>query len=88
MRHHKEILLTNTKDFKTQLVSWAQQYEEIVWLDSNQRLHSHATYDAVLAVDAFTGIQTDALNGFEKLKDYQNKFLEKVEQFYAQRRAN
>ena len=70
MRHHKEILLTNTKDFKTQLVSWAQQYEEIVWLDSNQRLHSHATYDAVLAVDAFTGIQTDALNGFEKLKDY------------------
>ena len=71
MRHHKEILLTNTKDFKTQLVSWAQQYEEIVWLDSNQRLHSHATYDAVLAVDAFTGIQTDALNGFEKLKDYQ-----------------
>ena len=71
MRHHKEILLTNTKDFKTQLISWAQQYEEIVWLDSNQRLHSHATYDAVLAVDAFTGIQTDALNGFEKLKDYQ-----------------
>jgi len=71
VRHHKEILLTNTKDFKTQLVSWAQQYEEIVWLDSNQRLHSHATYDAVLAVDAFTGIQTDALNGFEKLKDYQ-----------------
>ena len=71
MRHHKEILLTNTKDFKTQLVSWAQQYEDIVWLDSNQCLHSHATYDAVLAVDAFTGIQTDALNGFEKLKDYQ-----------------
>tara|TARA_B110000977_G_scaffold449_1_gene602 strand:+ start:1452 stop:2741 length:1290 start_codon:yes stop_codon:yes gene_type:complete len=71
VRHHKEILLTNTKDFKTQLISWAQQYEEIVWLDSNQRLHSHATYDAVLAVDAFTGIQTDALNGFEKLKDYQ-----------------
>jgi hypothetical protein len=24
----------------------------------------------------------------ERLKDYQNKFLEKVEQFYAQRRAN
>ena len=71
MRDHKQITLTNTKDFKTQLVSWAQQYEEIVWLDSNQRLHSHATYDAVLAVDAFTGIQTDALNGFEKLKDYQ-----------------
>jgi genome maintenance exonuclease 1 len=24
----------------------------------------------------------------ERLKDYQNKFLEKVEQFYVQRRAN
>ena len=71
MRDHKQITLRSVEAFKTQLLTWAQQFDDIVWLDSNQRLHSHATYDAVLAVDAFTGIQTDALNGFEKLKDYQ-----------------
>jgi len=71
VRHHKEISLAKVKEFKTQLLSWAQQFEEVVWLDSNQCLHSHARYDAVLAVDAFTGIQTDALNGFQKLKEYQ-----------------
>lgn len=71
MRHNKEIIIPNIKEFKTKLVSWAQQFEEVVWLDSNQRLQSHASYDAVLAVDAFTGIKTDALNGFKKLKEYQ-----------------
>ena len=71
MRHNKEILIPNIKEFKIKLLSWAQQFEEVVWLDSNHRLQSHASYDAVLAIDAFTGIQTDALNGFKKLKEYQ-----------------
>jgi len=71
VRHNKEILIPNIKEFKIKLLSWAQQFEEVVWLDSNHRLQSHASYDAVLAIDAFTGIQTDALNGFKKLKEYQ-----------------
>ena len=71
MRHNKEIIIPNITEFKTKLVSWAQQFEEVVWLDSNHRLQSHSSYDAVLAVDAFTGIQTDTLNGFKKLEEYQ-----------------
>ena len=71
MRQQKEIELKSVLGFKNQLLSWSQQFEEIVWLDSNQCIQSHATYDAVLAVDAFTGIQTDVNNGFDKLKEYQ-----------------
>ena len=71
MRQQKEIKLKSVTGFKNQLLSWSQQFEEIVWLDSNQCIQSHASYDAVLAVDAFTGIQTDLNNGFDKLKEYQ-----------------
>ena len=71
MRQQKDITLNSVTGFKNQLLSWSQQFEEIVWLDSNQCIQSHATYDAVLAVDAFTGIQTDVINGFDKLKEYQ-----------------
>ena len=72
MRHHKEIKISSETGFKTQLLAWAQQFEEIVWLDSNDYLQPHSNYDALLAVDAFTSIQTDAVNGFSKLKDYQS----------------
>ena len=72
MRNHKQITLHSVEGFKTQLLAWAQQFEDIVWLDSNQYLQPHCSYDSILAVDAFTGIQTDYVNGFQKLKEYQS----------------
>ena len=72
MRDHKEITLRSVEGFKTQLLAWAQQFEDIVWLDSNQYLQPHSSYDCILAVDAFTSIQTDSDNGFKKLKEYQS----------------
>ncbi len=53
-------------------MTWAQQFDDAVWLDSNNYDQNHSNYDAVLAVDAFTSIQTDFYDGFEKLKEYQN----------------
>jgi para-aminobenzoate synthetase component 1 len=72
LRDQKQITLHSVEGFKTQLLAWAQQFEDIVWLDSNQYLQPHSSYDSILAVDAFTGIQTDALDGFQKLKEYQS----------------
>lgn len=57
--------------FKRQLLIWSQQFDDVVWLDSNKHQHLYSSYDAVLAVDAFTSIQTDFYDGFEKLKEYQ-----------------
>lgn len=56
---------------KTQLLSWAAQFEEVAWLDSNAYQQKHGSYQAILAVDAFTAIKTDYHNGFEKLDEYQ-----------------
>ncbi len=56
---------------KEQLLQWSQQFDDVVWLDSNNYHQKYAKHDAVLAIDAFTSIQTDYHNAFEKLKEYQ-----------------
>jgi para-aminobenzoate synthetase component 1 len=50
---------------------WSQQFDEVIWLDSNNYEQKYGSYDAILAVEAFTSIQTDYEDGFEKLKEYQ-----------------
>lgn len=57
--------------FKQQLLLWAQQFEELVWLDSNNYGDNYTSYDAVLAAEAFTSITTDYYNAFADLKAYQ-----------------
>ena len=71
MRQTRKHLIDNIEIFKTQLLAWSQQFDDVVWLDSNHCKQKYSKYDAVLAVDAFTSIQTDYSNGFNKLKDYQ-----------------
>ncbi len=62
---------THNPNFKAQLLQWSQQFEEIVWLDSNNHHQNYSTYDAVLAVDAFTCISTDSHHAFDQLQEYQ-----------------
>ncbi len=58
------------ENFKSQLLNWSQQFEDVVWLDSNNYKQHYSSYDAILAVDGITAIQTDYHKGFEKLKEY------------------
>jgi len=55
------------------LLAWAQQFEQVVWLDSNNYEQQYSNYDAVLAVDAYTFIKTDYKNAFDTLKTYKTK---------------
>jgi len=73
MRITKQYSVILTEDLKKQLLAWAQQFEEVVWLDSNAHEQTHSSYKAILAVDAFTAIKTDYYNAFEKLNEYQQK---------------
>jgi para-aminobenzoate synthetase component 1 len=57
--------------FKKQLLGWSQQFREVVFMDSNDYPQEFSSYDAILAVDAFTLIQTDYHNAFEDLQQYQ-----------------
>ena len=42
-------------------------------LDSNAYHQKYSSYDAVLAVDAFTSLQTDYNNAFQDLQQYQSQ---------------
>ena len=73
MRTTKTYTLDNPSRFKSKLLQWAQQFDEIIWLDSNNYTQQHSSYDAILAIDAFTSIKTDYYSCFDKLKEYQEQ---------------
>ncbi|MBS7255833.1 anthranilate synthase component I family protein [Flavobacterium branchiicola] len=66
---HKKI--SNPAHFKQQLLSWSQQFREVVFLDSNSYPQEYSNFDCLLAVDAFTSLKTDFQNAFDDLKQYQ-----------------
>jgi len=66
---HKHI--SNPEQFKQQLLTWSQQFREVVFLDSNSYPQEYSSFDCVLAVDAFTSLKTDFHNAFDDLKQYQ-----------------
>ncbi|MFQ3182853.1 MAG: para-aminobenzoate synthetase component 1 [Polaribacter sp.] len=63
--------IENIKDFKQNLLSWSQQFETALWLDSNHYKQQYTSFDSALAVAEFTAIKTDYSNAFDKLKEYQ-----------------
>ncbi len=65
--------ITLFPNFKKQLLHWANQHREVVFLDSNRYLQQYSSYDVVLAVDAFTSIKTDSENAFQDLYQYQSQ---------------
>ncbi len=73
MRVVKKHSVTLTEDFKKSILHWAQQFDEVIWLDSNHHQQDHSKYKAILAVDAFTAVKTDEFKAFEKLEEYQAK---------------
>lgn len=66
---HKHI--QDPEQFKQQLLSWSQQFREVIFLDSNSYPQEYSSFDCLMAVDAFTSLKTDFHNAFEDLKQYQ-----------------
>ena len=73
MRFTKNITGISTEAIKEKALLWAQQFEEVTWLDSNKYEQKHGFYEAILAVEAFTAIKTDYHDAFNKLEEYQSK---------------
>ena len=71
MRVSEFYTIDNPSLFKEQLLYWAQQFREVAFLDRNNYPQAYSSYDCLLAVDAFTLLQTDYDNAFEDLKQYQ-----------------
>ncbi len=68
--------IANPTLFKEQILYWSQQFSETIILDSNVETNEnqlYKSYDLIVAVDAFTSIQTDYEKAFEDLYQYQSK---------------
>jgi para-aminobenzoate synthetase component 1 len=73
LRTHFSKEINNPEAFKNQLLTWSQQFREVVFLDSNNYHQNYSSYDCVLAIDAFTSLKTDFHNAFEEIKQYQQQ---------------
>ena len=67
--------------FKNKLLSWAQQYHEIFWFETNAEIpgniNDYNVFDAILAVGAQKKISCKSKHAFDKLKTFlltQNDF--------------
>ena len=72
LRTVRTFSIENIKDFKPLLLSWSQQFETALWLDSNKHQQQYTSFDSALAIEEFTAIKTDYTNAFDKLKEYQS----------------
>lgn len=72
-RVSQKYAVDDLQHIKKQLLQWAQQFREVVFLDSNLHKARYSSYEAVLAFDAFTLLQTDYEDGFDKLTAYQSQ---------------
>src|SRR5690606_17564043 len=72
-RFSKIYQVQNIPYLKKQLLHWAQQFREVVFLESNNSQSQYSSYETVMAFDAFTLLQTDYFNAFDQLKEYQNQ---------------
>jgi len=70
-RAQKNFTVKDIKAVKSQLLSWSQQFDTAIWLDTNNYQQQYTSFDFCLAVDEFTAIKTDYCQAFEKLKEYQ-----------------
>lgn len=76
MRTNISKYINNVALFKEQLLYWSNQFREVVVLDSNIESNEnqlYKSYDLIVAVEAFTSIQTDYEKAFEDLYQYQSK---------------
>lgn len=75
LRESKIITVTDIAALKTKLLLWAQQFEQIVWLDSNTEFQiskqNYSSYDAILAVGAEKKLECSGKQSFQKLKSFQ-----------------
>ena len=72
MKRQKYYLYSdNIKLFKKKLFQWAQQFEMVSYLDSNNyEFDRYSSYDCLLAVEAVSVLKTSSGNAFEQLDDF------------------
>ena len=70
MRTRVQYTVSDPDTFKQRLLCWAQQFDEVVWLDSNGHKDRFSNLESVLAVDAASMITHGSTDAFNTLAHY------------------
>ena len=62
--------ISDTALIKSKLLKWGNQHPVFSWLDSNNYKQKHSSFEAVLAVDAISSLESNYKGAFDKLKSY------------------
>ncbi len=73
MRNETCYQVNDIARFKEALFQWSRQFDEVLWLDSNDHKGKYNSFDVILAADALTTLVTDTQNAFNDLREYQNE---------------
>ena len=71
MRIVDHIIIDDVSHLKTRLITWAQNYETVCWLDSNGHKDKYGRFDALLGLGAASSLITGIEDSFDNLEVYQ-----------------
>ncbi|MDC6351391.1 anthranilate synthase component I family protein [Zeaxanthinibacter sp. PT1] len=73
MRIDRKFGIQDTGFSKSKLLAWSQQFEEVIWLDSNGHHDPYGQFDAVLAVGAHRKLVTGVTDAFDRLRSFRSE---------------
>ncbi len=73
MRIVDHITIDDVSHLKSQLIAWAQNYETVCWLDSNEHRDKYGNFDALLGLGVASSLTTGTEKAFSKLESYRKK---------------
>ena len=73
MRSTIRYQLEDVTYFKKQLLSWARQFDEFIWLDSNEHADPYGEIDSLLAFGSESQLKWTAAGAFSKLQEYRKQ---------------
>lgn len=73
IRIEQTIDLTAVENFKEKLLQWSQRFKEVVFLDSNDIIDTHSSFDYALAVDAESLMEWNSSDALRMLSEFRRE---------------
>jgi para-aminobenzoate synthetase component 1 len=70
LRTSHRFVIKDLEKFKVQLLHWAQNFSEVIYLDSNNHDDFYHSFDVLLAVGAHSKLLSNDLGAFDQLEAY------------------
>ncbi|RNC89920.1 MAG: aminodeoxychorismate synthase component I [Allomuricauda sp.] len=70
MRIRRSFQISSSIDFERKLFEWAKQYDDIIWLESNDHKDRYGAFNSALAVSSHTGQSRKRIESLDALQHF------------------